>query len=364
MQNLQTHAHHVKKELRIGTGREDLFQNRQLSLFQNFLCNTEEERQKLSNTIELWESVPRYSISRQAMNILRDKHGNLPLLKHEFKYGGIEYCATIQAAQVEEESAGNGIKTISYYPSSNEELIEEVLRKFAVEQAHGFYEKAKFKSGVAFSLYQLREELKRRGHTRSYDEIVLSLNILSGSTIQLVANTLRSRAFTKSSYFPMMAAVTRRDRAADPTSKWLVHFHPLVTECIDKVTFRQFNYHRLMSHTTQLARWLHKQLIMKYTYASMTKSFEMHFKTIKRDSRMLENYSRSRAAQDACEFSFNELKSNGVLRNFSLKKEVGERGKITDIVYTLYASQEFVSEVKASNKRCADLSTAMKYREV
>ena len=47
------------------------FENRQLMLFQNFLTNTEEERNRLSNLTDLWDNVPRYSISRQAMTETR-----------------------------------------------------------------------------------------------------------------------------------------------------------------------------------------------------------------------------------------------------------------------------------------------------
>jgi hypothetical protein len=28
----------------------------------------------------------------------------------------------------------------------------------------------------------------------------------------------------------------------DPTAKWIVQFHPLVTQSIDSLTYRQFNY--------------------------------------------------------------------------------------------------------------------------
>ena len=47
------------------------FQNRQLGLFQTFLANTDEQRDRLSNAMDLWDSVPRYSVSRQAMNKAR-----------------------------------------------------------------------------------------------------------------------------------------------------------------------------------------------------------------------------------------------------------------------------------------------------
>jgi hypothetical protein len=60
------------------------FQNAQLSLFQSVLCNTEEERERFSNAIDLWDSVPRYSMSRQAQakarengKFLDNQHGSV-----------------------------------------------------------------------------------------------------------------------------------------------------------------------------------------------------------------------------------------------------------------------------------------------
>ena len=42
------------------------FANTQLSLFQNVLCNTDDERERFSKAIDLCDSIPRYSVSRQA----------------------------------------------------------------------------------------------------------------------------------------------------------------------------------------------------------------------------------------------------------------------------------------------------------
>src|SRR4051812_14913469 len=50
--------------------------NPQLNLFRGFLCNKQEEREKLSNAIDLWDSIPRYSVSKQAMNRARDTGGD------------------------------------------------------------------------------------------------------------------------------------------------------------------------------------------------------------------------------------------------------------------------------------------------
>src|SRR3954453_11403815 len=74
------------------------FENVQLSLFQGFLCNTDDERDKLSNTIDLWDSIPRYSVSRLAMTKLRSPEGTLKLLKLDFRYRSTLLKAIIQPA--------------------------------------------------------------------------------------------------------------------------------------------------------------------------------------------------------------------------------------------------------------------------
>lgn len=338
---------------------EKHFQDTQLSLFQTFLCNNTDERAQLSNTIALWDSVPRYSVSRQAMAQMRDERGFLDLLKIEFMYRDVNFNITIQPALIEDKAKNGKITQTAYYPSANEELVEEALRKLAVDQNQGFYDKAEAISGVIFSLYQLREELQRRGHTRSYAEIVLSLDILARSFIQIEGDMLQSKSVKRSNYFPEVVSVTRKELAADPDAKWLVRFHPLVAQSIEKLSYRQFNYGRLMDHSRQLTRWLNRLLIDKYVFASRTNTFDIFYSTIKRDSAMLNNYARERKAQEECDFCIEELRLNNVVTKIDRKVTTGPRGKILDIKYTLTPSSEFVAEAKAANAR-KKLSTAEK----
>ncbi|MFM8331796.1 MAG: replication protein [Candidatus Methylumidiphilus sp.] len=324
------------------------FQNLQLELFQQFLCNTDLERVQLSNTFDLWDSVPRYSISRQAMVKMRTENGFLDLLKIDFNYRGTSLKAIIQPARIEESDGS----AQDYYPGASEELIEDALRKIAAEQNHGYFDKPNYRSGVVFTLHMLREELKKRGHARSYQQIILSLKILSGSVIELrAADGNNAEAFTRSPYFPSLAAVSRQRLKDDPNAKWVVQFHPLVTRSIDALTYRQFNYHQMMRHNTQLTRWLHKQLALKFTFASLTRPFEIRYSTIKRDSALLDGYSRERKAIEVLDAAFNELKAQKILLAVQKKELCGLRGKIDDVIYTLTPSRDFVAEMKAANKR-------------
>jgi hypothetical protein len=340
---------HADQESPVLPPSEADFDSRQIDLFRAFLCNGEAERGRLSNTFDLWDSVPRYAVSRQQMDKQRRARGFLDLRQVEFNYRGAAMKAVIQAARVFDEKTGS---SKDYYPSANEELIEDALRKIAAEQRNAFFDQPNFRSGVVFTLHRLREELKKRGHTRSYQEIVLSLRILARSTIEIRAQDGRGgEGFAVSPYFPGLSAVSKGRLSNDPQARWIVQFHPLVTQAIDAIAYRQFNYAQMMGQRTQLARWLHKQLSLKFTFASLLTTFELRYSTIKRDSGLLDGYGRERKAVEALDAALDDLKQAEVLAWIDRKAVYGQRGKLEDVVYVLCASADFCRQMKAANKR-------------
>ena len=139
----------------------DAFANQQLSLFQGFLANTDDGRDALSNAIDLWDNIPRYTVPRKKQDELRMAGGFLPVRKVDFQYRGKAYTAQIRPARLEvkDKDGWPTGETLEHYPSAREELIEHALRKLAAEQYAGFFDKPDYRSGVAFTLYRLRQEL-------------------------------------------------------------------------------------------------------------------------------------------------------------------------------------------------------------
>jgi hypothetical protein len=326
--------------------------NPQLALFQTVLANTNEQKGSLSNAIDLWDSVPRYAISRAQMNGLRTADRFLETLEIPFRYGGREFTAIINAARVK----GKNGQSTSYYPSAREELIEHALRKISVEQQAGFFDAPNRRSGARFSLHALRKELEAQGHSLKYEEIIESLDILAKSTItiQCTSADWTEEPFGTSPYFPALTGVRRKEYDADRSARWAVEFHLLVTRSIGRLTYRQFNYQRLMKCRSQLSRWLFAQLVLKYTAASITNYFEMRYSTIKRDSALLNGYARERAAIAALDAAWDELKELGALSTVKKAEQRGSRSKLEEVVYTIHPSLQFASEQKASNRRQND----------
>lgn len=323
---------------------ESAFSGTQLSLFQSFLCNSPDERDKLSNTIELWDGVPKYFMSRQDMNKGREK-GVLPTLEREFEYRGRVYTVKIRPARLTDPQG----KDKEFYPSAREELVEDALRKIAAEQSHGFLDHQE--SGVIFTLHMLRQELRRRGHTLSYQEVVESLNVLAGCRIEI-----HSADGTGDYQTPILADLLRVSRSrykADPKARWMAHFSPLVTRSILNLNYRQYDYHAMMSHSTQLARWLHKRLAHNYVNASLIQPYVIMFLTIQRDSGLLE-YKEQRHAVRKLDEALDELKAHQILIDTEKDVRRGTRGRILDVSYRMIPHPHFVAQAKAANRRQND----------
>ncbi|RYX80222.1 replication protein [bacterium] len=350
----------VRKGKSLPPPAEQAFDNRQLTLFQSFLANDDAQRNILSNAVDLWDSIPGYSMSRRRMDELREPNGYLPIRKVPFRYRSIDMTAVIRPARLEiKDDKGHPTgKTIEYYPSAREELIEQALRHMASEKgAGGFFEDAQHRSGLYFTLYRLRQELAKHGHSMTHRDLAEGLDVLSLGSIDIEIegqDSLGVGKFGRATFIVNLAGVKKEDLDRDPHARWYVEFHPFVTASIEAVSYRQFNYDRWMKGRSQLARWLIKQLVLKYTQASVGNSFTMKYSTIKRDSGMLDGYKLERQAVAALDATWTELQQLGVLMTCRKEEERGARAKLVDVAYVLHPSRAFVSEQRAANKRSLD----------
>lgn len=326
--------------------------SKQYDLFTTFFG----EAKNLSNTIELWDAIPKYAVSPRVQNSLRDEKGHLPVHEQTFLYRPTKEgmpreltCkVTIQPASIKNP---DGTRT-QYYPSTDEELVEEVLKKVFSDQQFGVHSQKDAESWVRFSLNMIQKELKLRGKTRSIDEIKISLEILSLTVIELeMAGDSKNLEYTS----PILTDMSRTTKAkflADPKSMWAARLPGLISKSVNELSYRQFNYGTLMSLSTQLSRWLHKRMSHQYTQANIMDPYRLSFNSIQRDSGLL-HHSRTSSNVQLLENALDDLRSANVLMSFE-KKENRQRRKIIDIIYTLRPTPEFVEETKRANARQRD----------
>jgi hypothetical protein len=326
--------------------------SKQYDLFTSFFGDAK----NLSNTIELWDAIPKYSISARQQNKLRDSKGNLPVFEHTFEYRPtiegapteISCELTIQPASVKNP---DGSYT-QYYPSTDEELIEEVLKKIFTDQQFGMHTPSTGESWVRFTLYMIQSELKQRGKTRSLDEIKTSLEILSRAVYEVKFTGAPRKMIYTGQILNDMVRTTRQDYLHDPKTLWCARLPALVSKSVNELSYRQFNYGTLMSLSMQLARWFHKRLSHQYINAHVIHPYNILYTSIKRDSGLL-SHTRTSSNIETVDNSLAELKKANVLMD--IKKDDRRQGqKITDVLYILTPTMDFTDEIKTANARQRD----------
>jgi hypothetical protein len=324
----------------------------QLMLWQSYLPG-DVDVDDYSNTVELYDAVPKYFASKKRMSELRRDGQFLTSLRREFKHRGKSYQVKITPARIEEEDGSEK----EYYPSWREELVEEALKKIATDQLNGVY--LNDTAGVQFTLYELRKELRSRGHSIRLDDLIKSLTICRRSNVVISAQANNDAELVMdSSIFPTLIIVKRRDWERNPKrTRCYVQFNPLVTYSINNLAYRQLDYVKFMAFKRQLSRWLHKRLSHNYVQASLTEPYRIKMTTIVRDSALV-NAKEVRHKMRYIDESLEELEEKAVLLSCDKKIIKGERGRIEDITYTLVPHPAFINQVKKANRRKRYLAEA------
>ena len=321
--------------------------SRQYDLFTTFFG----DRSELSNSIELWDAIPKYAISARKQASLRDEKGRLPVHRQDFQYraNGSDRAATISMRLQPATISVDGVDR-DFYPSANEELLEEVLRKIFCDQQYGIHDVKDYASWVKFTLYMVRKELKERGHTRSHDEVRQSLEILTRCHIEVTMQG-HKKALYSASALPELMCNGRDDYLADPKSKWAARFPALISRSINQIDYRQFNYGKLMQLPTPLARWMHKRLSHNYTNANIRHPYHILYSTIERDSGMLQHVKPDRNLKTVDQM-WETLKDAGVI--MWVKRIDGAGPDHSDIRYEVIPTDQFTKDIMAANARQRD----------
>ncbi|GJL59714.1 MAG: hypothetical protein NPIRA03_25710 [Nitrospirales bacterium] len=334
-------------------------QSEQLSMFRNFYGDSKD----LSNTIEMWDAIPKYAVAGRIQASMRDEKGNLPLYEQEFVYSptyaprpeSLDCKVVIQPVKIKNKDGSS----TDYYPSADEELVEEVLKKIFSDQTFGDlaeHDPAQKKSKVWFSLSMVQRELKDRGRTRSLDEIKTSIEILAKTVLEvgLLKDRSRRGLLYTGTILQDLTRLTREDYLIDPKQLWCARLPEPISDSINNISYRQFNYGTLMDLKSPLARWFHKRLSHNYTQANHVNRYSILQTTIERDSGLV-RHSRKDRRIAYVEDVLQELIDAKVLEGFDPEKEPAPRGKgIINVKYHLQPSFEFVQEMKNANARNRD----------
>jgi hypothetical protein len=307
---------------------------RQSKPFQLSLFNLLENEKEFSHTIELYDFMPKYVWGK----VERVGGVFLPRLEREFECRNKKYYLTLFPASIEDDKGNEKY----HYPGKREEIVEDALRKIMAD-GQGIFLDAE--AGVSFTLYRLQKELQDNGHSYSRQQLKDSLEVLAKTNIELKSESGKVEFI----FHPIEAIGFNGENEETQT---FVKFSPLITKSLKERSFRLFNYKKVMSYKTVIARQLHKRMAHHYTQASLTDPYTIMLTTVIRDFGLTRRKQLKDNLREA-EESLNELKEKNVVINFYVNKviEKSPRIKIIDAKINIQPHPEFVTEAKRANAR-------------
>ncbi len=316
----------------------------QMDLFSQFLTNDVSE---VSNTVEVWESIPKYFFTPKQVEKLRTVEGLAKPFRWEFEFNGQPCIVRIQPALIDLDDGS--VK--AFFPSVTEELVEEALKKILTDQRNAFHDPDKSETWIRFSLRMVQKELKNKGKTRSLDQIKHAIQVMSRCNLSLM---LGKKEIWSGSILQDLVTVDREEYLADTEAHHIARLPLFVSHGINTLAYRQFNYNRLMSCKEQLTRWIYKRLINRFRQASMMTTYHFMYSDLKTSGLLQQQLEKSNRRKVIA--GLDELVTKGVLKSYRVDDSKKGR-KIIDVKYTVTPSTAFSSEQKASNKRQKDSET-------
>ena len=301
----------------------------QLALFEVF-------DPKSTNMVALYDLAPRFVFDG------RDGEAKKKLIEREFSFSGKRYRITLKPTSLRTDSGD----VVDRYLGEREQIVEEVIRRLAGNQnrvtLHG-ENKVRF----PFTVYEVREELRRVKHSYNRDEIREAITLLNEVRMKIELLDDRRQPLLSASAFPVMGM--RKGEADD--SETFVEFNPLVADAIRMLSFQQVSYELLMEIRDPVARWLMKRLHIQIG-ATGEQIHQMTATEIRRDSGMSE-WKTTRNLLRRVGQAVELLQNKGILDDIELSEQKTGKRK-DDILFTMIASAGFMAEARTCRQRVAD----------
>jgi hypothetical protein len=301
---------------------------------------------KYSNTIELYESMPKYYYGRQNRILAKDINTEvLPSLERYFTFRERKYRLTVSPARIKDEKTG---VSKEYYPSQREEIIEDVIRKMAFQGRGEYYDNL---FGVIFSLREIEQELKKYGHGYKREEIKLSILINNRTSLSLESEDKEIQIESHPFETSLLGQKVKKGMSVGEEQLTLVRFNTLVTKSIKERSMRNINIDHCLYYDNPIARYLHKRISHVFQPdREHKKAFRIKLTTVVSDSGMKQSKSL-RKDYERIRDALLEMKERDNIKYFMIEPMKAEKpkNKIIDYMLSIFTSDRFTSDIIQAN---------------
>lgn len=312
----------------------------QLELFNKFFTLEKGE----SNTLELFDFCTPFLNQKNVYAQPR-----LPIAEMGFLHRDNSYLRQITPAHLKK-----GDETFEYYPSKREEIVMYALRYLAAQQQIDCQvEKDEELVTIAFTLHQLRNELKRTGHGYNWREISEAIEILSKASLSVGFDVGKRQFEWTGTYLSNVRSMNKAGGKVTGESCRIVTLHPIISKAILSASVRLINYERDMRLKLPLSKLIYRRFIhfcrnaQAASFAQKARGMTITIPEafaqagLKRNKRLADDVrTMNRAIKELVEYDILERGTMG-FPTYERQKDV----------YILYPSKTLVHEIIQGHKR-------------
>lgn len=308
--------------------------NLQMELFQTVDPSRPEQEQRYSNTVDLYDALPKYEWEPSSSEVPDQ------LVRYR-EINGQRYQVTVTPATIKRDG-----KSVRVFPGIREEIVEDALRKFV---AAGQYTVHGGEVGVRFTVKQVFDELASLNRTYSRVEIREAIEVCARAGLEVQSDD--GKRLILANFFPVVM-FTDRDEwlKSNGEARCFVRFNPLVTTSIVNDTWRRYNYKVAMSIRSSLARFIYKRISHYWIQAAEDAPYSFRMINFLEQTprgvkpQMTHNIRSMNQALDVL------IKQN-VLTRYEQDRIMDPKrsNRVLDVKYILYPHSDFIRDAKAAN---------------
>lgn len=309
----------------------------------------ESKRHLYSSTSELYDLIPKYFNSENVRKV-RQNGKYIDIIIKDFVYKKQKMTLYVTPAKLLQSDRTSK----DFLPSSREQIIEDVLRKFATDPDRNEFLDDRLTA--RFTLYEIWKELRAVKHPYDYDQIKESLMIMAKTNIEI--RTQDGKIAFCSNMFETFGIKEENSDSCigemfvkhkDNHSKkiiYFVRFNSLITDSIKNKSWRILNYVQYMHYKSAFSRWLHKRISYMFWTNNIEKPYVIMLSTIIRDSGML-NCKQLRDSKIRAQTCLKEMIKVGSIIKYEMETVYFKNNakKIEDVKFSIYISGSFLSDL-------------------
>ncbi len=305
-----------------------------------------------SKSIRLWESLSNVIFSgNKHLKRIEGRFLDSKVDIIEFENEEIEVIK--HPARVERKNKNTGDREfVDAFPQRKEYVVLETLIKLAVDDREkSFYqdEDEKKHLGLMVNIYSISQAIKAHTGTARYKnaQIKEAIEILAGSQTTFISKSAKRKVGGS-----LISWYTYQDSSDPRQATFLINFHPLISELVKRMSFRQINYGKVIRLKRNLSSFLYKRFVHKFIQASKTNFYHFSLSSILKELPHIRKIVRKEEQIREISKALEDLKGENIVKHYELTREYGKgRGgkKTVDCKFEVYFTDEFIGEQIKSN---------------